>query len=584
MLRAQLTQLLAASAMIVASLPVQAQTAVASKVISDQILPKDTFLYVSFPNVTQFKTFVTQSSLGKLWQDPALDAFKSEVQTAFENELDEGFAKFQENLGVSVEEFLQIPTGEVSFAFSGGPGNTMGAVIFLDFGDSEAVVQDLLDKAAGELSKAPKLALEDESFDGTELTMFRIQYPGQPPTPLAKEFGWFIKDQRLVISNRIELLQSALTNWEGEGESFKSNETYSYIMGRCQSAERSALTTVYFDPIGLFTKLVQTGSLGQQASMGAGMALGFLPTLGLTQLKAMGAVSEAGSGDFEAVSRSLIYADQPPTGLMRAMQLDQIEQAPPSWVKEDVHAYAAMKWKIGEAYEAVESIVDMFSGAGATADQLDRLAERPPGIHLKHDIIDQLTGELRFITAAGSAEGGGYGGDQILIVLGVRDSQSAGDVLAKVAEQTGLETREFRGATVYEFNAPGAGQAIGVTISDGRMLICIGSTLLDQVLRNDSDMKPLAESEEYQRVAQHFPADALSVQFTRPAEQYRSMYEMVRSGTAAEQFPGSQEIFEKIDFTTLPPFETISKYIHPTGGYSVKDDNGVFMEAFQLKN
>ncbi len=136
---------------------------------------------------------------------------------------------------------------------------------------------------------------------------------------------------------------------------------------------------------------------------------------------------------------------------------------------------------------------------------------------------------------------------------------------------------------MYEFNSPGAGPSIGVTISDGRLLLCVGTSLLDQVLRNDSDMKPLAESDEYRKVAQHFPADALSVQFTRPAEQYRSMYEMVRSGTASEQFPGSQEIFEKIDFTTLPPFETIAKYVRPTGGYTVKDDNGMFMEAFQLK-
>ena len=123
-----------------------------------------------------------------------------------------------------------------------------------------------------------------------------------------------------------------------------------------------------------------------------------------------------------------------------------------------------------------------------------------------------------------------------------------------------------------------------MAISGGKLLFSVGGAMLEQVLRNDSDMRPLAESDEYKRVAQHYPSNALSVQFSRPAEQYRSMYEMLRSGTAAEQFPGMDEIFEEIDFTTLPPFETLSKYIHPTGGYTVKDDNGVFMEAFQLKD
>ncbi|MEQ9407662.1 MAG: hypothetical protein RIK87_08030 [Fuerstiella sp.] len=581
MFRAQIASVMAASAIVIAGVPASGQTAAGSKVISDQILPQETFLYVSCPNVSVVKQQFGDSSMGKLWNDPALDDFKAEVMSAFESELDEGLVQFQEALGLTLGEFLEIPSGEVSMAISGGPGNTLGALVFLDFGDNEARVQDLLQRARAALGQAQRLSEEEESFDDTELTMFRIQYPQGPPTPLAKEFGWFVKDQRLVISNRLELLQSVLTNWDGTGKSFMDNEAYAYILGKCQSGDRTAMSTFFFDPVGLFTKLVQTGSLGQEASMGAGMALGFLPTLGITQLKAMGGVTEAGTGDFEAVSRSVFYTDQPPMGLMRVMQLDQIEQTPPDWVKQDVHAYAAVKWKIQDAFEAIESLVDMFSGAGAFADRLDQLADRPPGIHPKHDIVDLLTGEIRLVTAAGS--GGGYAGDQMLVALGVRDEQAASDLLTKIAEPAGMETRDFRGATIYEFNGPAPGQSIGVTVSENRLIICIGGALLEQVLRNDSDVKPLSQSDEYRKVAQHFPPTALSVQFSRPAEQYRSIYEMLRSGEAAEQFPGNPEIFETIDFTTLPPFDVIAKYIQPTGGYTLKDDNGVFMEAFQLK-
>lgn len=577
MFRTQLSYLLVASTMLFNATASQAQSA---KVLSDQILPQDTYLYLSFPSVAALKQHFTASSMGQLWNDPALDDFKAEVTNAFEGELDEGLIKFQEALGLSLWEFLQIPSGEVSLAFSGGPDNTMGAVIFLDFGDNGDQVQALLDKAVDAIGQAPRISHEDESFDGTEITLFRIQYSAAPPTPLAKEFGWFVKDQRLVISNRLELMQAALTNWSGEAQSFMNNDAYAYVLNKCQSSERSSLSTFYFDPVGLFTKLVQTGSLGQQATMGAGMALGFLPTLGLNQLKAMGAVSEAGTGDFETVNRSVVYAEQPAMGLMRVFQLDEIDQTPPSWVKENVHTYAAMKWKIAEAYTAVESLVDMFSGAGATADRLDMMAQQGPGIHLKHDIIDQLSGEFRLITAAG---GEGYAGDQMLVALGVNDDQKAGDVLAKIADQAGLETREFRGATVYEFNGPAPGQSVGVTVSGNRLLLCVGGTLLDDVLRNDGDVKSLADSDDFQRISQHFPSSALTIQYSKPAEQYRSLYEMLRSGEAAEQFPGNQDFLEKIDFSTLPAFDVISKYIQPTGGYSVQAENGVMMEAFQLK-
>lgn len=579
MLRAQIGQLLAVSATLLAALPAQAQS---DRVLSDQILPKDTYLYLSFPNVTTLRTQFNDSSLGKLWRDPAMADFKAEVNRAIEDELNEGLISFQEQLGLTLDEFLNIPTGEVSFAVSAGPNNTMAGLVFLDFGDSESQVRDLLDKAADGLSQAPKLLQENETHNDTELTMFRIQHDGPLPTPMAKEFGWFVKDTYLVIANREELLQAVLDNWAGEDQSFMDNEAYSYILSRCQTAQRTALSTFYVDPVGMFKKLVETGSLGQQATMGAGMALGVLPTLGLNQLRAMGGCSEAGSGDFEAVSRSVVYADQPAAGLMRAFQLEQIDQTPPSWVKEDVHAYAAMKWKVAEALQSVESLVDMFSGAGAFADRLDQMSKKGPGIHLKHDVFDQLNGEIRIITAASDASG--PASDQMLFAIGVIDENRAKDVLSKVADETGLESREFRGATIYEFNGPAQGQSLAVTVSDSRLLLCVGGGLLDQVLRNDPDTPSLAESRDYRRVSQHFPSAALSVQFSRPVEQYRSFYEMIRSGEAAEQFAGSQEIFEKVDFTTLPSFDVIAKYIQPTGGYTTKDDNGVFMEAFQLAN
>ena len=579
MLRAKISHLLACSAIMLTSLTAYGQS---TKVISDQILPQDTYLYLSFPNITQMKAHMESSSMGQLWEDPALDEFKAELHNAFDSDLQEGLMQVQEAIGMSAEELMQIPNGEMTIAVCGGPSNTMGVVLFLDFGDRESQVGDLVERAAAAMGNVPQLVREDESFDGTDLTMFRVQYNGPTPTPLAKEFGWFMKDERLVFANRIELLESVLSNWDGESsESFASNEQYSYIMSKCQSGDRTALTTLYMDPIGLFKKLVQTGSLGQQATMGAGMAVGFLPTLGLDQMKAFGSVSEAGQGPFEAISRGVFYADQPPMNVMEIFQLDSTDPTPPDWVKDNVTAYISTKWKIGEAFSAVENLVDMFSGPGTFADRLNQIADRDPGIHIKHDIVEQMTGDIKVIRAPG--EGAGYGGDQVLFALGVRDDEGAGAVLSKIANAAGMDSRDFRGSEIFEVEGPD-NQSVKLTISQGRMLLCIGGPLLEQVLLNDSDMKPLSASEDFRRIAEHFPASALSVQFSRPAEQYRGLYEMLRSGEAADQFPGMDEIFAKLDFTTLPPYEAVSKYIKPSGGFTKEDENGMYMEAFQLKD
>ena len=84
-------------------------------------------------------------------------------------------------------------------------------------------------------------------------------------------------------------------------------------------------------------------------------------------------------------------------------------------------------------------------------------------------------------------------------------------------------------------------------------------------------------------IEEHFPAGALVVTFTRPAEQYRRLYAMLRDGDAADSFPGMDELFSKIDFGKLPAFEVIEKYMAPAGGFWVGDENGVLMEQFSLK-
>jgi hypothetical protein len=552
-------------------------------VLSDQMLPKETFFYLSVPDTETLKEAFASSTSGKMWADPAFDDFRKELQTAFESEVSEGVAKVQEALGLSLEELLAIPVGEVSLAISGAPGNKMGAAMFLDFGSHQSEVETLLAKAVAALSQAPSLRQANATVDGTELTLFNVTADIAKKTPLAKEFGWFVKDERLVISNSRALMEAVLANWEGnETDSLQANEIYSYIMEKCGSEDGDHLITMYFDPIGLFSKVIQTGSAGE-AGLGAGMALGFLPTLGLNQMKAMGSVAQMNVDGFEGVSRSFIYTEQPPNAAMRIFMLDQVDPVPPAWVKEGASMYMATKWQVAEAYSAIESLVDMFQGAGALAGIVDNLATQGPQVHIRNDVIDQLDGNLQMVSAPGG-ESSAAGSDQMLFAIGVRDSKKMAELLAKLTSQPGFpgETREFQGATLYEID-PGTGQKIGFTVANNKLLIGVGGDLLDQALRNDEDVRPLAETDAFRKVAEHFRPNALAVTYTHPAAQYRSLYDLLKSGNAADNFPGMDELFERIDFTRLPDFEVIEKYMAPAGGSWVADENGVLMETFSLK-
>lgn len=583
MFRVQFKKTILASAVMLGGLcgVAAAQTA-DTKVLSNQILPKDTYFYMSVPSVENMKSTFEESSAGRLWEDPALEEFKAELNSAFADEVDDSFSKIHDAIGLTVEELMAIPTGEATVAISKA-SNKMGVILFLDYGSHEAEVRSLLDKAAGALNNVNDLESSDIEHDGTELTMYKITNEVAKKTPLAKEFGWFLKDERLVISNSSALMKSALDNWQGDSEkSLVHNDVYAYIMEKCESSPGAGLMTTYVDPVGLFTALVETGSLGQQG-MVASMAIGSFQAFGINQLKGFGSSGEMGGKEFEGVSRAFLYCEQPPLGAMQVFQLDTVDVVPPAWVKDNVSAWAATKWKAGEAYTAVETLVDMFQGAGAFEGVVDGLANQGPGIHIKNDIIDQLDGKLQIVVAPADRASKAQS-DDMLFVVGLKDNEKFANLLNKITSEPGFpgETREINGATVYEIEPPN-GQKISFTVANSQLLVSVGGSQLEQALRDNDDLRPLSESDDFKEVSQHFQEGALAVTFSRPASQYRRVYDMVRDGDAAENFPGMEDLFSKIDFSKLPSFDVIEKYMAPTGGFWVGDENGVLMETFSLK-
>jgi hypothetical protein len=250
-------------------------------------------------------------------------------------------------------------------------------------------------------------------------------------------------------------------------------------------------------------------------------------------------------------------------------------------VKENASVWAATHWKVDEAYSAIVSLIDGFQGEGFTEGQVDNLASQGPGIHIKNDIVDQMTGVMQVSMAP--PEGEDNETDDVLLAIGVKDNEAFAGVLSKLVETGAFpgETRELEGAKIYEVSQPG--MKIAFTVANGYLLFGVGGAQLEQAVRNADDVRPLSETEDFQAVSQYYAENAIAVSFSRPAEQYRSLYEKLQSGEGAEMFPGADDIFSRIDFTKLPAFEVIEKYMAPAGGHWVGDENGVFMEGFSLQ-
>lgn len=548
----------------------------AEPVPTDRLLPPEVHAFVTVPNVQQLKERFGQTRLGRLGEEPALNDFLKDVSAQW----DQWSEQVQKEIGVPLNDLVSIPAGEASVAVVQPSGQSMQIVGFLDFGDRRQTVDKLLDKAADALAKQG-VQRSVKNFEGTEITIYsRPQQNGDvqdSQQPRDKQLAYFIRDSRLVIGTDPAVLEGVLARWDGKHpKTFADDELYSYIVQRAKTRNSQAAANWFFNPVNLVKGAAN--SPGSPPNVQTQMVLGFLPTLGLTQVKAVGGSIDLATKEHDYLSRTVVYVDQPTQGLLNAFRFPAVAQSPPDWVSADASMYYALNWDIAGAWNAVETLVDTFQGPGTFAKLIDDLANSPDGpqIHLKKDIIDQLTGAIHLISEPPSADQ--VNRPRFLAALEVKDEGKMKSVLASVAKAPGFpgKTREFRGQTLYEISGPAAGGGAltaGLSVVRGHLMIATDVSMLERIIRSDPDQPSLAKSAEYRRIARQFPAKTSILGFQRQSAQMKAAYELVRSGQTGNPIPG-------IDFTKLPPFEAIEKYLAAAGSYVVPDERGVLFVSF----
>jgi hypothetical protein len=567
-------------------------TAAADKVPGERLLPPNVLGYLSIPSVPKLKERCGNSLLGQIRKDEELADFWSDVEAKLDRFSTEAEAK----TGVNLRELLTIPSGQLTVAFVQPSGGDPGPVAILDFGENEETVNTLLDKAAEALAdRGAERTVQD--FEDTQIVVYTMgdddldvdldgeQEERDEPAQQEKrrQVTYFVKDSTIVVSSEVTILESVLARWDGEhGQTFADNEVYNYIVKRCREEDTDSLVIWYVDPIGLLTTVIKSAG---QGNFQAQMVLSVLPALGIGNLKAIGGGLDMATEQFDSISRSMMYIESPTSGLLNIFRFPAIQQAPPKWISADVASYFQANWAVGDAYSAVEVLVDTFRGPGSFAEIIDQIAnaEDGPNVHLKKDLIDQLTGELHVVSDVDEEEPLGTG--RFLVALDTKNADNMKALLAAVAKFPAFPetSREFRGETLYEFplgagglGNPNATMALGVV--QGHLAITSDVTMIEQMIRADADQPALVDSEAYRAIAAQFPEKTSMVAFKKQDSQMQAAYEMLRSGQL-----GLEAFIEGLDFTKLPPFEAIKKYLPPTGGYASPDDYGALFVSFTLK-
>ena len=538
-------------------------------VSSDRLLPPGVLLYIRISDMTDLKERLPQTGFGKMYADESMDKVREKIEEAF----NKGAEEAGKELGFPLSDLLNLPEGEVTLAILQPAGRDLAGVVLMEIGEQ----QETLDKALAKLDEAMTAQgakKKSETIEEIEVTIYELPKAGADESSEEKQtLCFFAEDGLFVGGTDLSVLQDILSRWDGDSDDvLAEEEVYSYIRQKCETREDDdSVLEWYIDPIGLI-------GAGLNANEGAAFqALAFqtyLPITGFDKLKAIGGNMDLAEGGYDVHSRSLIFVEQPTTGVPRALEFPATDLTPPTWVGASAPQYTALNWDAPGAYSALVEMTNALAGPRVAEQKLDELAQQA-GFHPKDDLLDHLDGQVVMLSDINpEAENVAQ---KVLFAMKLKDSTKMQETLNIILEKAGsnVKEREFEGTKVYDIPSPSPEVAPAFAIAKDYFFISTHAEMLEAALRpRSSDDGTLAESKNYKKMTKLMPAKNSMVTFSDMAKQLKPTYDMLKSGKLDAAFEG------QFDSSILPDFEQISKFFSVSGGYTIPDEKGVFSENF----
>ncbi|MEX0824886.1 MAG: hypothetical protein WD119_01905 [Pirellulaceae bacterium] len=587
------------------------------------LFPDDTLAYARIDDAKEFKERMGDSSIGRMLNDPELRPFVSDVYGV----ATELFDQISDRVGLSLDELLKIPQGEVAIAViplsasadeedeaerdEASPRdespeairqrlrrrrraeNAFGFAAVIETKESTPLAERLLTRLGDRLIQG-RYVRRDTSFQETKITRYA------PPTAIRPDIEYCQRDGVTLIGVGEGIVADMLARWEGDdaGPTLARNADFAAAMGPCIGAEDTQPQVTFFlDPYQLVRRVIR----GQGGS--ASLVWPLIEKMGAERFRGVAGSSFFGGDFLESITHIHVLIDTPRDGLLSVVRPATGDITPPAWVPADVMSYTTLYWDLPNTYAGVGRIVDQFQGD----DSLERLVEEPLkkrfDLEFETEVIEQLTG--RVTITRWYERPAKLNSQTQLWGLEVNDPAKAAATLEKFAEAfpgqvrkdnegtvTVYTGREREGNFPQNFRRPTPCLALlgnHVLISDSR-------EFLKRTIRANAGALPrLKGLPEYDLIAvevggmlEDEPPFLFS--FMRSEEMLRQFYEMAAAPGAAEflkQAGESNPVMAKLakafEEHTLPPYDTLTKYFAPSGGFAYDSPTGIHYTSFSVK-
>jgi len=555
-----------------------------------KLLPRNTIFYFTIADVREFKEKSLQTALGRMLQDPQVRPLVKELYGS----VGVALQKAQDELGVTVDDVLALPQGEVCFAVVVPPTGPPAIVGLLDVGENMPTLQKLLDRGAEELEKRGATRTEEKVGEVTIVSY-------QSDKNANRQIMYFQDGGTLVLGSNFDVLKAMIENWgEGVEESLSSNPHYAGIMNHCKVGEdvRPHLAW-YFDPLLLFETVAANNP-------GGALAKAILPVLGLDGIHGLGGTITLVTDQYDLVVHTHLLLDDPRAGVVELLAFGGGDTEPENWVAADVDGYMTIHVRLTDLYEKLGKLVDSFQGEGAFAAQVQRATERV-GLKLEEDVLPALDGRISMFSWIEPPAR--LNSASTLVGIKLKDPDLAARTLDKLLEKfPNAVTKQTFGIYTYyttePVNLPGPGQAGGeranatpsFCIREDYLFLGDRPAILEKALATQGGANErLSGSLDFKLVSTKISRHARSARpamigFDRPESGMKWLYDMLhgegvqgRLQTQAEKNDFFRNVQKNLQDNPLPPFAVLQQYLAPSGSLILDDSTGIHYMGFSLR-
>jgi len=576
----------------------------AERAASSLLLPKETLAYVRLAHVPEFAARFRETAFGRMLSDPQMKPLVDKLYGQAVAEVDQ----FKEQLGLSLDELLAIPQGEIALAVVPVPDQVPAIVLVVDTAHNKENAKKFLETLEKQLNSPNR---REEQIEGQTVVVF---------SQGSVEIGLFERDGTYVLLNNVSIAGELLKNWSGrEKDSLNDNPRYAAVMSACRAKESEPQFVWYAEPIDII-KAYFAGDFS------ARIALATLPALGLDGLKAVGGTMALGVGEFDVLGHAHLLLDNPRAGVIEVLQLAEGDLKPQPWVPGNASSYMTVYWDFQASYNQLEKLIDSFQSPGFVADgvkknisdrlEVDVVSEILPLLAGRVSLISRMPNRNQGLAVSGEIGDGqgtvslriGRGPDQ-LIAIELKDMKKAQTILDRILAKPeygdNVVKKSWAGHTYYtgkprerldrEGNPREPNAEPCFALAHDCLLLGDQLALMQSVLGAREEKDSLGAALDYKlmssKILRHSGDGRVGmISFNRPDEGMRYMWDLAVQEQTKERLAKAGEnnkFFSSLDSALkehpLPPFSAIEKYFSPTGAILTNEESGFHYLTFTLK-